>query len=59
MSNIRKKVRTAKITRTALIMVGPALAENISFNDSALYDPKKPHVLRSVEGVELDEPNNT
>ena len=59
LSNIRKKVRTAKITRTALIMVGPALAENISFNDSALYDPKKPHVLRSVEGVELDEPNNT
>lgn len=44
--SIREKVRAAKITRTALIMVGPALAENHGFPDSALYDAAKPHVLR-------------
>ena len=59
LSNIRKKVRDSKITRTALIMIGPALDENILFNDSALYDPTKPHVLRAVKGVQLEEPNNT
>ena len=59
LSNIRKKVRDAKITRTALIMIGPALDENILFNDSALYDSTKPHVLRPVSGIELEEPNNT
>ena len=45
--------------RTALIMVGPALAESHDFTDSALYDPAKPHVLRPVAGVDLVEPNNT
>jgi precorrin-4/cobalt-precorrin-4 C11-methyltransferase len=59
LSDIRKKVRKSKITRTALIMVGPALAQDIHFQDSALYDASKPHVLRPVTGVELDEPNNT
>ena len=34
------------ITRTALILVGPALAEEHAFPDSALYDPAHPHVLR-------------
>ncbi|MEL6957840.1 MAG: precorrin-4 C(11)-methyltransferase [Pseudomonadota bacterium] len=48
LSNIREKVRAAKITRTALILVGPALADNNGFPDSALYDPTKPHVLRPV-----------
>ena len=45
-ADIREKVRAAKITRTALIMVGPALSDNHGFPDSALYDATKPHVLR-------------
>jgi len=45
-ADIREKVRAAKITRTALIMVGPALSDNHGFPDSALYDAAKPHVLR-------------
>jgi len=59
LADIRKKVRKEKITRTALILVGPALAESINFRDSALYDPQKPHVLRPVLGVDLVEDNNT
>lgn len=43
---VREQVRAAKITRTALILVGPALGENHGFADSALYDAAKPHVLR-------------
>ncbi|SEW38420.1 precorrin-4/cobalt-precorrin-4 C11-methyltransferase [Cognatiyoonia koreensis] len=46
LSDIREKVRAAKITRTALIMVGPAFADSCGFPDSALYDAAKPHVLR-------------
>ena len=46
LSDIREKVRAAKITRTALILVGPALGEAGAFRDSALYDPASPHVLR-------------
>ena len=46
LSDIREKVRAAKITRTALILVGPALCDSHGFPDSALYDPAKPHVLR-------------
>jgi precorrin-4/cobalt-precorrin-4 C11-methyltransferase len=45
LADIRQKVRTAKITRTALILVGPALADT-DFRDSALYDPGHVHVLR-------------
>ncbi len=59
LSDIRKKVRKEKITRTALILLGPALASSISFKDSALYDPQKPHVLRPVLGVDLVEDHNT
>ncbi len=59
LADIRKKVRKEKITRTALIMVGPALGEVRDFNDSALYDPDKPHVLRPVVGVDLVEDHNT
>ncbi|GHA56259.1 precorrin-4 C(11)-methyltransferase [Amylibacter ulvae] len=59
LKDIRNKVRAEKITRTALVMVGPALAEGHDFVDSALYDPTKPHVLRPVVGVDLIEPNNT
>lgn len=47
LGDIRERVRDAKITRTALILVGPALGE-VTFSDSALYDPARPHVLRPV-----------
>ncbi len=46
LADIHAKVRAAKITRTALILVGPALADSHGFPDSALYDPTRPHVLR-------------
>jgi precorrin-4/cobalt-precorrin-4 C11-methyltransferase len=46
LADIREKVRAAKITRTALILVGPALGETEGFRDSALYDAAIPHVLR-------------
>jgi precorrin-4/cobalt-precorrin-4 C11-methyltransferase len=46
LSTIHTQVRDAKITRTALILVGPALARDHQFPDSALYDPAHPHVLR-------------
>ncbi|MGR3456028.1 precorrin-4 C(11)-methyltransferase [Pseudooceanicola sp.] len=46
LSDIRAKVRAEKITRTALILVGPALGGSDAFPDSALYDPAVPHVLR-------------
>lgn len=45
LSDIRDKVRAEKITRTALIFIGPALSET-DFRDSALYDGAYPHVLR-------------
>jgi precorrin-4/cobalt-precorrin-4 C11-methyltransferase len=47
LSDIHGAVRAAKITRTALILVGPALARDQAFPDSALYDPAHPHVLRT------------
>ena len=46
LADIHTQVRAAKITRTALILVGPALAPVQDFPDSALYDPDHPHVLR-------------
>ena len=58
LADIRAKVRAEKITRTALILVGPALGEPRDFRDSALYDPDKPHVLRPVSGVKLVEDHN-
>ncbi len=45
LSDIREKARAAKITRTALILVGRAL-EATRFRDSALYDGAHPHILR-------------
>ncbi|MEL6510272.1 MAG: precorrin-4 C(11)-methyltransferase [Pseudomonadota bacterium] len=48
LGTIRAIIRDAKITRTALILVGPALGEIDDFRDSALYDPTMPHVLRPV-----------
>lgn len=46
LSDIQAKVRGEKITRTALILVGPALGQVADFKDSALYDPAMPHVMR-------------
>ena len=46
LASIREKVRASKITRTALILVGPALSEQHDFRDSALYDPDHVHILR-------------
>jgi precorrin-4/cobalt-precorrin-4 C11-methyltransferase len=45
LTDIRQKVRAAKITRTALILVGQVLAPD-GFTDSALYDADHVHVLR-------------
>ncbi|MHA1529632.1 MAG: precorrin-4 C(11)-methyltransferase [Alphaproteobacteria bacterium] len=45
LATIRAKVRAAKITRTALILLGPALADT-DFRDSALYDATHRHILR-------------
>ena len=42
---IRETVRKEKITRTALILVGRALADQ-DFRDSALYDSTHAHILR-------------
>ena len=45
LATLAKQVRAAKLTRTALILVGPALAAE-TFRDSALYDPAHQHILR-------------
>lgn len=45
LTDIRAKVRAAKLTRTALVFVGRAL-ETKEFRDSALYDAGHVHVLR-------------
>jgi precorrin-4/cobalt-precorrin-4 C11-methyltransferase len=45
LADVREKVRAAKITRTALILVGHVLARR-DFSDSRLYDPKHVHLLR-------------
>lgn len=55
LADIREKVRAEKITRTALILVGPALAEIRDFPDSALYDGLRPHVLRPTRRGDRDE----
>lgn len=45
LEDMDEQVRAHKITRTALIFIGPALSET-DFRDSALYDAAIPHVLR-------------
>ena len=45
LADIREKVRAARITRTALVLVGWALGD-ADFRDSALYDSGHVHVLR-------------
>ena len=49
LADITPKVRAAKITRTALILVGRVLDAD-SFDDSALYDPAHVHLLRPARG---------
>ena len=46
LSTIAKQVRSAKLTRTALIVVGPVLDAG-GFRESALYDPRHEHILRN------------
>ncbi len=45
LADIREQVRAAKLTRTALILVGRVLAAE-DFTDSKLYDPRHVHLLR-------------
>jgi len=45
LGNIRERVKKQSITRTALILVGPALGES-EFTDSMLYNENHTHVLR-------------
>ena len=54
LSDIRAKVQEAKITRTALIFVGPVLAQTTDFRDSALYDAAHAHILRPKRGRAAD-----
>lgn len=46
LADIQAKVRAAKITRTALVFVGPVFAA-ADFRDSALYDAAHQHILRN------------
>jgi len=45
LATIAKKVKAAKLTRTALVLVGHVFGHT-SFRDSALYDAAHEHVLR-------------
>ncbi len=45
LADIQAKCRAAKITRTALVLVGPVFAAR-DFRDSALYDAAHQHILR-------------
>ncbi|MBW8635997.1 precorrin-4 C(11)-methyltransferase [Hoeflea sp. WL0058] len=47
LAEMKAQVRKAKLTRTALIMVGPVLGE-AQFRDSSLYDQEFTHVLRNA-----------
>jgi precorrin-4/cobalt-precorrin-4 C11-methyltransferase len=49
LATIRARMRGQKITRTALILVGRALASE-DFADSRLYAPDHHHVLRPGAG---------
>lgn len=48
LADIRGKVKAAGFTRTALILVGPALGA-AAFTDSKLYDATHTHVLRPAK----------
>ncbi len=44
--DIRERVKAARITRTALVLVGPALAASTTSSESRLYAPAHHHLLR-------------
>jgi precorrin-4/cobalt-precorrin-4 C11-methyltransferase len=46
LSGMAKAARAAKLTRTALVLVGRVFDAS-DFRDSALYDPRHQHVLRN------------
>lgn len=46
LAGMKEEVRAAKITRTALVFVGPVFGE-AEFRDSDLYNPDYSHVLRN------------
>jgi precorrin-4/cobalt-precorrin-4 C11-methyltransferase len=50
LATIAGKVRAAKLTRTALVIVGPVLTAQ-EFRESALYDAGHEHVLRNRKTV--------
>ena len=50
LADIQREVRAAKITRTALILVGRVLAAR-DFTDSRLYDPRHAHLMRPRQGA--------
>ena len=50
LTDIRQKVREAKITRTALIFVGRGLKPQEAMRFSALYDKDHVHILRPKPG---------
>jgi len=54
LGDIQQKVRTAKITRTALIIVGKVLDAK-GYRDSALYHAEHVHVLRPKRKTSPDE----
>jgi len=51
LADITAKVRKSKITRTALVLVGPVLGSR-EFSDSALYDAAHEHVLRNRKSAQ-------
>ncbi len=55
LADIREKVRAAKITRTALVLVGGAIGKTLQ-TPSALYDSAFRHILRP--GIERQEKAN-
>ncbi|MGE0211247.1 MAG: precorrin-4 C(11)-methyltransferase [Parvibaculaceae bacterium] len=55
LADIAAKVRAAKLTRTALVLVGRVLGET-AFRDSALYDPAHTHVLRVAKAKRVRKP---
>ncbi|MGI9524287.1 MAG: precorrin-4 C(11)-methyltransferase [Hyphomicrobiaceae bacterium] len=53
LADIGSKVREAKITRTALILIGRAFAQEQNFRESALYDADHSHLLRNRKTTQL------
>jgi len=64
LADIRTRVKAEKLTRTALILVGRALADrhNVAFTDSRLYAADHTHVLRPKRrgraGIRTSRPND-